>query len=105
MNHQIHHCFVLEGHVDLLQHNSTSDVMKQNVATPTTASTNNSPGKAVSLHSRYMEQLRELHSVFDLGALTAAEYKEQRSVIVDLMGQLKLIESDLLTKHLTTVLV
>jgi len=39
-------------------------VMKQNVvATPTTASTNNSPGKAVSLRSKYMEQLRELHSV------------------------------------------
>ena len=63
--------------------------MKQNVvATPTTASTNNSPGKAVSLRSKYMEQLRELHSVFDMGALTAAEYEEQRSVIVDLMRQL-----------------
>lgn len=37
-----------------------------------------------------MEQLRELHSVFDLGALTAAEYEEKNRscVIVDLMRQL-----------------
>ena len=58
------------------------------VATPTTASTNNSPGKAVSLRSKYMEQLRELHSLFDMSALTAAKYEEQRSVIVNLMIQL-----------------
>ena len=65
--------------------NSISDVMKHKT---TTASANNSPGKAVSLRSKYMEQLRELHSLFDMGALTAAEYEEQRSVIVDLMRQL-----------------
>ena len=69
--------------------NSISDAMKHNmVATPTMVSTTNSPGKAVSLRSKYMEQLRELHSLFDIGALTAAEYEEQRSVIVDLMRQL-----------------
>lgn len=69
--------------------NSISDAMKHNiVATPTSASSTNSPGKAVSLRSKYMEQLRELHSLFDMGALTAAEYEEQRSVVVDLMRQL-----------------
>ena len=52
------------------------------------ASTTNSPGKAISLHSKYMEQLRELYSLFDMGALTAAGYEEQCSVIVDLMRQL-----------------
>ena len=68
--------------------NSISDAMKHSmVATPTMASTTNSPGKAVSLRSKYMEQLRELHSLFDMGALTAPEYEEQH-VIVDLMRQL-----------------
>ena len=69
--------------------NSISDALKHNkIATPTMVSTTNSRGKAVSLRSKYMEQLRELHSLLDIGALTAAEYEEQRSVIVDLMRQL-----------------
>lgn len=54
----------------------------------TCTSGTDSPSKSVSLRSKYMEQLRELHSLFDIGALTVAEYEEQRSVIVDLMRQL-----------------
>lgn len=69
--------------------NSISDAMKQSVvATPTTKTSTDSPGKAVALRSKYMAQLKELHTLFDLGALNAAEYEEQRIVIVDLMRQL-----------------
>ena len=67
--------------------NSISDVMRHNT-TPTTASSTDSPSNVVALCSKYLEQLRELHSLFDIGALTAPEYEEQRGVVVELMRQL-----------------
>lgn len=71
--------------------NSISDAMKHNVtATPTVASAADSPSKMsqVTLRSKYLEQIREIHSLFEMGALTAAEYEEQRKVVVEQMRQL-----------------
>ena len=70
--------------------NSISDVMKHNATTPTAAAAVDSPSKlkVVNLRSKYLEQIRELHSLFDMGALTVTEYEEQRQVVVDLMRQL-----------------
>ena len=43
--------------------NSISDVMKHNATTPTAAADSPSKLKVVNLRSKYLEQIRELHSI------------------------------------------
>ena len=47
-----------------------------------------SPSKSVELRGKYMQQLKEMVNLRDIGALTSDEYEEQRSVVVNLMRQL-----------------
>ena len=59
-----------------MKHNTTT-------STPTAAApAADSPSKMsqVTLRSKYLEQIREIHSLFDMGALTATEYDEQSNV-------------------------
>ena len=37
-----------------------------------------SPGKVVNLRSNYLQQMRELHTLFECGALTQDEFKDQK---------------------------
>ena len=72
--------------------NTISDTVKANVTTtPTAPFTADSPSKMsqVTLRSKYLEQIREIHSLFEIGALTATEYEEERMVVVEQMRQLK----------------
>lgn len=56
---------------------------------PTSSYTNsNSPSKNVELRSKYMQQLRELVNLREIGALTSEEYEDQRLTLVDLMKKL-----------------
>ena len=48
----------------------------------------NSPSKSVELCSKYMQQLRELVNLHEIGALTTEEYEDQRRTLVDLMKKL-----------------
>ena len=48
----------------------------------------NSPSKSVELRSKYMQQLRELVNLHEIGALTTEEYEDQRRTLVDLMKKL-----------------
>ena len=41
-----------------------------------------SPNKIVDLRSKYIQQMRELHSLHELGALTESEFKEQKQPIL-----------------------
>ena len=41
-----------------------------------------SPNKIVELHSKYIQQMREPHSLHELGALTESEFKEQQQPIL-----------------------
>ena len=71
--------------------NTISDAMKHNVATtPSAPSAADSPSKMsqVTLRSKYLEQIREIHSLFEMGALTATEYEEQRKFVVEQMRQI-----------------
>ena len=66
--------------------------MKHNTTTTPTAAAPaaDSPSKMsqVTRRSKYLEQIREIHSLFDMGALIATEYDEQRKVVVEQMRQL-----------------
>lgn len=57
--------------------------------TPTsTRSTYSSPRKAADLRSRYIQQLKELASLREIGALTSEEYEAERVTVVKLMREL-----------------
>ena len=48
----------------------------------------NSPSKSVELRGKYIQQLKELVNLRDIGALTEDECEEHRSIIVDQMRKL-----------------
>ena len=48
-----------------------------------------SPNKAEDLPSKYIRQLKELHELNNMGALSDSEYEEQCHSVVSLMRQLK----------------
>ena len=48
----------------------------------------NSPSKSVELRGKYLQQLKELVNLRDIGALTEDEYEEHRTIIVDQMRKL-----------------
>ena len=48
-----------------------------------------SPTKTAQLRSKYMEQLKDLIKLRDIGALTPEEYEDERKVIVNSMKKLK----------------
>ena len=55
---------------------------------PTKVSTS-SPSKAVDLRSKYLQQLKELMSLYEMGALTNTEFQEERSTVVRQMRKLQ----------------
>ena len=46
------------------------------------------PIKAAELNSMYIKQIRELHSLLDLGAITSDDFLKQKNAILDLMNNL-----------------
>lgn len=42
-----------------------------------------SPGKIANLRSTYLQQLRDLHSLLESGAITENEFQEQKSPILE----------------------
>ena len=55
---------------------------------PVSSSGSDSPSKAVNLRGKYIQQLKDLVNLKEIGALTEDEYQEHRSVIVNLMRKL-----------------
>ena len=47
-----------------------------------------SPGKCVELRGKYIQQLKDLVNLREIGALNSEEYEEQRQVLVNLMRKL-----------------
>ena len=52
------------------------------------SSTVMTPIKAAELNSMYIKQLKELHSLLDLGAITSDDFLKQKNAILDLMNSL-----------------
>lgn len=50
-----------------------------------------SPGKVVNLRSNYLQQMRDLHQLFECGALTEDEFKEQKEPILNQLKKLNVI--------------
>ena len=48
-----------------------------------------SPGKIDDIRSMYMQQLRELHALFEMGALTDKEFTDQKLPILDQLKKFK----------------
>lgn len=57
-------------------------------AGPSTTSEGISPGKVANLRSSYLQQMRELHSLFESGALTDYEFQEQQIPILEQLKKL-----------------
>lgn len=47
-----------------------------------------SPGKIANLRSNYLQQMRDLHSLFESGAITECELREQKLPILDQLKKL-----------------
>ena len=47
-----------------------------------------SPGKVANLRSNYLQQMRDLHSLFESGAITDSEFQEQKFPILDQLKKL-----------------
>ena len=48
-----------------------------------------SPSKAVDMRSKYIQQLKDLMSLHEMGGLTTEEYEEERCIIVRQMRKLQ----------------
>lgn len=69
--------------------NAFNPQSQSETCTPTsTHSTYSSPRKAADLRSRYIQQLKELASLREIGALTSEEYEAERVTVVKLMREL-----------------
>lgn len=55
---------------------------------PATSSHSSSPRKLADLTSKYIDQLKELHSLLEVGALTNEEFAEQKAKILAQMREL-----------------
>ncbi len=60
------------------------------ISQPSPPATGISPGKIANLRSSYLQQMRELHSLFESGALTESEFQEQK---IPILQQLKKLSS------------
>jgi len=47
------------------------------------------PGKIANLHSTYIQQFKELHSLWEIGAITKEHYLKQRDILLQQMEKLK----------------
>ena len=47
-----------------------------------------SPGKVANLRSNYHQQIRDLHSLFENGAITECEFQEQKLPILEHLKKL-----------------
>ena len=47
-----------------------------------------SPGKVANLRASYLQQMKDLHSLFENGAINEVEYKEQKLPILDQLKKL-----------------
>lgn len=48
-----------------------------------------SPSKALDMRSKYIQQLKDLMSLHEMGGLTTEEYEEERCIIVQQMRKLE----------------
>ena len=53
-----------------------------------TATSSSSPRKLADLRSKYIDQLKKLHSLVEVGALTNEEFAEQKKTILALLKEL-----------------
>ena len=56
--------------------------------TTTTTTAGISPGKIAILRSNYLQQIRDLHSLFENGAITECEFQEQKLAILEHLKEL-----------------
>lgn len=47
-----------------------------------------SPGKIANLRASYLQQMRDLHSLYECGAVTEAEFREQKTPILEQLKKL-----------------
>ena len=55
----------------------------------TSGSSGVSPAKLVDLRRNYLEQVKELHSLLECGALTESEFEEQKAPILEQLKKMK----------------
>ena len=48
-----------------------------------------SPSKAVNMRTKYIQQLKDLLSLHEMGGLTTEEYEEERAIVVRQMRKLQ----------------
>lgn len=53
------------------------------------ASASISPAKVANLRTSYLQQLRDLHQLFDCGAITESEFTDQKKPILEQLTKLK----------------
>ena len=74
--------------------NLLQDIAKVLIPKPQASSSTSvgySPGKVANLRSNYLQQMRELHTLFECGALTQDEFKEQKEPILNQLKKLSAI--------------
>ena len=49
-----------------------------------------SPGKIADIRSKYIQQLRELHALYEIGALTETEFTKQKLPVLEQLKKFKL---------------
>lgn len=84
---------VVAGRHDSLDHPPRGSYFKtRNVQSPEPAvnkpATAITPIRAADLKSTYIKQIKELHSLFEIGAITETDYQKQKKVILDQMDKL-----------------
>ena len=67
---------------------SSAPASAVNTGTLPTTTAGVSPGKIAILRSNYLQQIRDLHSLFENGAITECEFQEQKLTILEHLKKL-----------------
>ena len=73
----------------VLAQQGASTTVSSDTASSSSTSSNLSPAKVVHLRRNYLEQVEDLHWLLECGALTEAEFEEQKAPILELLKKMK----------------
>ena len=88
MTRHVYLCSVVIDHEEETLTDVAGKIATALSPTPNPHTSLSSPIKSAELRGKYIQQLKDMVNLRDLGALTEEEYQEHRSIIVNLMKTL-----------------
>lgn len=73
----------------MVQHHTKNTSPSNTISNNATTGHGFSPAKLANIRSNYLQQMRDLHSLYESGAITEMEFLEQKAPILEQLKSLK----------------